>query len=68
LVPDRDLHLPACCHPSLVTASFAIDAAAIDSKPSADDEADADADELADLLQDVGLGAKTRKCEVCLAP
>jgi hypothetical protein len=47
----------ACDHPSLVTASLAMNATAAKL-----DEVD-DADDLADMLSGLGVGGK--KCEVC---
>nr|WVH01933.1 SNF2 family N-terminal domain [Naematelia aurantialba] len=53
----------ACDHPSLVTASWTTDADAIGNKPVEELTEDTEADELADLLDTLGVSAK--KCAIC---
>ncbi|KAG8886897.1 hypothetical protein FRB98_000813 [Tulasnella sp. 332] len=55
----------ACCHPELCLKNAKEDAEALDMKPksSEQDEEQAEADELADMM--AGLGVKESKCEIC---
>lgn len=57
----------ACCHPSLVTVPVATDASAIESKAAESNDLNDDGDDLANLLQGVGIDGG-KKCEVCLGP
>lgn len=55
---------PACDHPSLCASALSVDADALDNKP-VDAKEDVDqADELADLLGGLGVGAE-RTCDIC---
>lgn len=68
LNPTADSEV-ACDHPALVTSSWTVDKDAIDNKAAepADDQPEEDplADELANLMDGLGVGAK--KCDICFA-
>lgn len=56
----------ACNHPVLVSKDFHKDADALDSKPAGESqENDEDDGGLADLLQNMGVNEKVKRCDVC---
>ncbi|KAG2749716.1 hypothetical protein P692DRAFT_20833145 [Suillus brevipes Sb2] len=54
----------ACNHPSLVYKDYRIDSEAAEPRPTKNDDADDDADELAALLGQMGV-SNSKKCQLC---